>query len=215
MKSNGRSLSRRQARLPEQRLLLSRRPRRQELESEMKDQWRVKEQSANRVDCWWNSDGDDGVTRPDNTCLNKYYDHCETSDAAALRPEVTSNGSSRRSTTNAFTTTESWKTLVLKKACNRALVRRSLLLKSSSCNPARNTDSSFVGRRRRRQLTGPAVNVSGGGSRDRRSHCTVHSAPTAAVGATDTGFDVYVTAPVPPKRGCAVSCGPVRGRVEQ
>ncbi|EEY61516.1 uncharacterized protein PITG_01828 [Phytophthora infestans T30-4] len=57
----------------------------------------------------------------------------------------------------------------------------SLLLKAGSCNPARNTGSSFVGKRRRRQFTGPAVNVSGRGSRDKKSHGTVQSVPTAAV----------------------------------
>ncbi|EEY61514.1 uncharacterized protein PITG_01826 [Phytophthora infestans T30-4] len=43
---------------------------------------------------------------------------------------------------------------------------------TSDCNPARNTGSSFVGKRRRRQFTGPAVNVSGRGSRDKKSHGT-------------------------------------------
>ncbi|EEY70620.1 uncharacterized protein PITG_06084 [Phytophthora infestans T30-4] len=73
-------------------------------------------------------------------------------------------------------------------------------MKAGSCNPARNTGSSFVGKRRRRQFTGPAVNVSGRGSRDKKSHGTVQSVPTAAV-----GFDVCVTASVAPKRVCAPS----------
>ncbi|ETL78244.1 hypothetical protein F442_21660 [Phytophthora nicotianae P10297] len=120
-------MTRRQARLWEQRKFLYTQQLRHEARNEMLRQWQVRTAAEDRTRYWWNSGADGGETKLDITSSSTSYGRLETVDHHEMdlqaRRETKGIGYPCENTTDSFIPTGSRKTLYVEKTCNRALTR--------------------------------------------------------------------------------------------